>query len=338
MSIDLRLLVTLWYFQPFLICTCSIVMLKHKFISKWSRIPTFVIIVEKSQHVQILRNYAYLRHRKFTGCQYCYWTPDECQNWVLNNENNLLEDWILRNGLNSLRNHCTVLWAPSNVYGNARANSTNDQVRSDHPGATTPRQDRYILRQHMSTRSTRPTETAQQNRQLTTTKDQLVTTLSDVDWSPVILNFVVRSEDPYLWFVIFKKFNSGRQNWRHQQWRNIISDKSWYCISNADDRTMGCRMCDERYAPCNMERGSWATARTIDQVLRPHVCHLLHVIGTTLSNIPVLSLQGQQYVNFPQQDNIEVNSWPALSSGLYPIADLWDEIQRRLKVHYNLLP
>jgi hypothetical protein len=101
---------------------------------------------------------------------------------------------------------------------------------------------------------------------------------------------------------------------------------------------MGCRMCDERYAPCNMERGSWATARTIDQVLRPHVCHLLHVIGTTLSNIPVLSLQGQQYVNFPQQDNIEVNSWPALSSGLYPIADLWDEIQRRLKVHYNLLP
>ena len=63
MSIDLRLLVTLWYVQPFLICTCSIVMLKHKFISKWSRIPTLVIIVEKSQHVQILRNYAYLRHR-----------------------------------------------------------------------------------------------------------------------------------------------------------------------------------------------------------------------------------------------------------------------------------
>jgi hypothetical protein len=162
MSIDLRLLVTLWYVQPFLICTCSIVMLKHKFISKWSRIPTLVIIVEKSQHVQILRNYAYLRHRKFTGCQYRYWTPDECHNWVLNNENKLLEGWILRNGLNSLRNHCTVLWAPSNVFRNARANSTNDQVRSGHPGATTPRQDRYILRQHMSNGSTRPTQTAQQ--------------------------------------------------------------------------------------------------------------------------------------------------------------------------------
>ena len=71
-------------------------------------------------------------------------------------------------------------------------------------------------------------------------------------------------------------------------------------------------------------RGSWATARTIDQVLRPHVCHLLYVIGTTLSNMitPVLSLQGPQYVNFPQQDNIEVNSRPALSSGLNPIAHL----------------
>jgi hypothetical protein len=311
MSIDLRLLVTLWYVQPFLICTCSIVMLKHKFISKWSRIPTLVIIVEKSQHVQILRNYAYLRHRKFTGCQYRYWTPDECHNWVLNNENKLLEGWILRNGLNSLRNHCTVLWAPSNVFRNARANSTNDQVRSGHPGATTPRQDRYILRQHMSNGSTRPTQTAQQT--------------IDYHQRPI-------SDD-----TVRRRLIASNIKFR---WRNIISYKSWYCISNADDRTMGCRMCDERYAPCNMERGSWATARTIDQVLRPHVCHLLHVIGTTLSNMitPVLSLQGPQYVNFPQQDNIEVNSRPALSSGLNPIAHLWDEIQRRLKVHYNLLP
>ena len=66
------------------------------------------------------------------------------------------------------------------------------------------------------------------------------------------------------------------------------------------------------------------TARTTDQVLRPHVCHLLYVIGTTFSNMitPVLSLQGPQYVNFPQQNNIEVISWPALSSGLNPIAHL----------------
>lgn len=68
----------------------------------------------------------------------------------------------MRNGLNSLRNHCTVLWAPSNVYGNALANSTIDQVRSGHPGATTPRQDRYILRQHISNESTRATQVAQQ--------------------------------------------------------------------------------------------------------------------------------------------------------------------------------
>jgi len=33
--------------------------------------------------LQIVPNSAYLRSRKFTSCQYCYWTPDECHDSVL---------------------------------------------------------------------------------------------------------------------------------------------------------------------------------------------------------------------------------------------------------------
>jgi len=97
-----------------------------------------------------------------------------------------------------------------------------------------------------------------------------------------------------------------RQNWRHQQWRNIVfPDES---ISNADDRTRVLWSHAGRYAnACIMERDSWGgtnimvwngiglnfklgpvifqnigsgrgngvtVARYIDQILRPHVLSL----------------------------------------------------------------
>jgi hypothetical protein len=48
------------------------------------------------------------------------------------------------------------------------------------------------------------------------------------------------------------------QNWRNQQWRNIIfSDDSRYCISTADDRKRLWRRRGEWYDNCMMERNAW---------------------------------------------------------------------------------
>jgi hypothetical protein len=47
---------------------------RHQIASTW----------KYEKRVQILLNSAYLRHRKCTGCQYRYWTLDECHDSVLN--------------------------------------------------------------------------------------------------------------------------------------------------------------------------------------------------------------------------------------------------------------
>jgi len=54
----------------------------------------------------------YLRRRKFTGCSYLYWTPDEYHVSVFNYDSKLLGDWMLGNGLNSLHLHLAVMHTP----------------------------------------------------------------------------------------------------------------------------------------------------------------------------------------------------------------------------------
>jgi len=59
----------------------------------------------------ILINFTYLARRKLTGCQQRYWTLNELYDSVLNNENMLLVDLVLNNGINSLHRDLTVMYA-----------------------------------------------------------------------------------------------------------------------------------------------------------------------------------------------------------------------------------
>ena len=62
-----------------------------------------------------LINFTYLARRKWTGCQHRCWTLDELHDPVLNNENMLLVDLVMNNGINSLHRDLTVMYAPSNA-------------------------------------------------------------------------------------------------------------------------------------------------------------------------------------------------------------------------------
>ena len=121
-------------------------------------------------------------------------------------------------------------------------------AHSGHPRVVTPHQDRYILWQHMNNQFTRATQSARQ------TIGNHQRPISDVTvWHWLIANnyrcypakgsilTVSHRQELLQWTV-------QCQNWCLQQWSNIIfSDGIWYCISNADGRTMVLRRCDECY-------------------------------------------------------------------------------------------
>ena len=54
--------------------------------------------------------WTYLRSTHFICDQNQYWTPHECHDSGRNNENKLLEDWMLGNGLYSLHRKLTVMY------------------------------------------------------------------------------------------------------------------------------------------------------------------------------------------------------------------------------------
>jgi len=165
---------------------------------------------------------------------------------------------MLDNGLNSFHMPLTV----HNVFTIQRpwvryntTISVNDRARSRHR-ATTPRLDRYILRQHINNRFTRTTQTARR------TIDKHQRSISDdTVWGRLISSniryVVVRPGDPLLSSsdqgthscrrptrgpILAVRHRQERlkwtmkcQNWLHKQWRsNISADESCYCISNTD--------------------------------------------------------------------------------------------------------
>ena len=118
-------------------------------------------------------------------------------------------------------------------------NSMNDRPRCGRPQVTTTRQNRLMVRQHLRNRFTRATETARQ----TVGTHQRPISADTVRHRLVASN--LRCYHPARGPVLTPRHRQEhlqwalqRQNWRNQQWRNVIfSDESRYCISTADGRT-----------------------------------------------------------------------------------------------------
>ena len=118
-------------------------------------------------------------------------------------------------------------------------NSTNDRPRSGRPQVTTPRQNRYILRQHLNNRFAKTLETAWH------TVGTHQRPVSDDTVRRRLRSNNLRCCCPYRDPVLTQRHRQTRlqwtihrQNWRNRQWRNVIfSSKSRYCISTTDGRT-----------------------------------------------------------------------------------------------------
>jgi len=146
------------------------------------------------------------------------------------------------------------LWVRYNA-----TNSTNDRPHCGRPQVTTARQNRLMVRQHLRNRFTRATETARQ----TVGTHQRPISADTVCHRLLASN--LRCYRPAREPVLTPRHRQERlqwalqrQNWRNQQWRNVIfSDESRYCISTADGRTRLWRRRGERYNDnCMMERNA----------------------------------------------------------------------------------
>ena len=116
-------------------------------------------------------------------------------------------------------------------------NSTNDRPHCDRSQVTTARQNRLMVRQHLRNRFTRATETARQTvgthqRPISADTDRHRLVASNLRCYRSARGPVLAHRQERLQWAL------QRQNWRNQQWRNVIfSDESRYCISTADGRT-----------------------------------------------------------------------------------------------------
>ena len=112
----------------------------------------------------------------------------------------------------------------------------------------------YILRRHINNLFIRARK--QPDRQVATTRDQLVMTLYDVDRLPTTLDVVVLPDDPSLQFVIVKNIYSGQCNVQTGVINGGGITPFRYCISNADGRKHG-------NAIMSMQQGNRFNLRTL---------------------------------------------------------------------------
>jgi hypothetical protein len=110
-------------------------------------------------------------------------------------------------------------------------NSTNDRPRCGRPQVTTARQNRLMVGQHLRNRFTRATETQQRPISADTVRRRLVASnlrCYRPARGPVL---TPRHRQERLQWAL------QRQNWRNQQWRNVITGPS-FTLSPMTPHTM----------------------------------------------------------------------------------------------------
>ncbi|XP_071088871.1 uncharacterized protein [Haliotis cracherodii] len=116
--------------------------------------------------------------------------------------------------------------------------ASEDRPRSGRPRVTTPRQDRFIIRQLLQNRFRMATETARQ------TIDNHQRAISDRTVRRRQTANNISCHRPARVPILRDRHRQARQqwarqhqNWRQQQWRRIIfTDESHYCVSTVDGR------------------------------------------------------------------------------------------------------
>ena len=242
-----------------------------------------------------------------------------------------------------------------------RTGSTSELPRSGRPRVTTARDDQFIRQSHLRDRFLNATYTAQNlpnaGRRISAQtvrnrlKDQGIKTYKPATRPSLT---VQHKRARLAWCT-------ARAHWNHNQWRRFLfTDESPYglqakrrkqfvyrrrgerylqqCIEERDRHSAGGKLMVwggftyDNKTPLHIVRGNLTAIQYVNQIIDPFVLPFLRQHpGTVFQQDNARPHAAIYTLNHLRNNNVQPHQWPAKSSDLNPIEQVWDALEKKIQ-------